>query len=226
MTPMRVIVNPGHKPGADPGAIGPTGLTEAEVALHIAHALLSLQDSDGLVRYEGRTQRGRSSTLATVCRSLREHPPDILLSIHCNAADTNKCIHRADTIWWREDPDEERRRHSQRLAIVLARSAVKANGIGYAADATAKTAPYSRRKADGSAVEFTPGILRETARVAAVLIEVGFISDAHVEAAMRTVPWVRSCAAAIDRAVREFVGELAEVSEARSPRDGRRRRCW
>jgi len=103
--------------------------------------------------------------------------------------------------------------------VLWAVGIVVAAAIGMAVTAIstafgAKAAPYARRKPDGSVVQFTPGILRETARVAAVLIEVGFISDAHVEAAMRTVPWVRSCAAAIDRAVREFVGELAEVSEA------------
>jgi N-acetylmuramoyl-L-alanine amidase len=82
----RIALDPGHG-GADPGAIGPTGLREKDVALDIAHlaapllsrelGILTLltRDDDRAVALDERTARANA------------FHADLFVSIHCNAAD-------------------------------------------------------------------------------------------------------------------------------------------
>ena len=83
----RVALDPGHG-GNDPGATGPGGLREKDVALDIAHraapilsrelgiVTLLTRDDDRLVPLDERTARANA------------FHADLFVSIHCNAADT------------------------------------------------------------------------------------------------------------------------------------------
>jgi len=51
---------------------------------------------------------------------------------------------------------------------------------------------------------FTPGILVNTAKRAAVLVEMGFVSDIHVAEAMNTIGWVARTATALDAGIRQW----------------------
>ena len=82
----RVVLDPGHG-GHDPGAIGPTGLREKDVALDIAHraapliarelgiSTLLTRDADVYVPLEERTARANG------------FGADLFISIHCNATE-------------------------------------------------------------------------------------------------------------------------------------------
>ncbi len=82
----RIVLDPGHG-GHDPGAIGPTGLREKDVALDIAHraapliarelgiATLLTRDTDVFVPLEERTARANA------------FGADLFISIHCNATE-------------------------------------------------------------------------------------------------------------------------------------------
>jgi N-acetylmuramoyl-L-alanine amidase len=82
----RVVLDPGHG-GHDPGAIGPTGLREKDVALDIAHraapliarelgiSTLLTRDADVFVPLEERTARANA------------FGADLFVSIHCNATE-------------------------------------------------------------------------------------------------------------------------------------------
>lgn len=82
----RVVLDPGHG-GYDPGAIGPSGLREKDVALDIAHraapliarelgiSTLLTRDADVFVPLEERTARANA------------FGADLFVSIHCNAAE-------------------------------------------------------------------------------------------------------------------------------------------
>ena len=198
---MIVAVNPGHS-DSDPGAIGPTGLTEAAVTLHVAHALLPRGD-DG-VRYVGRRQKPGRLGRWRLCRSLRSDHPELVLSLHCDWHDYPKigCLHEARIFYREDDPETGRRAQSARLAeAVVARAQVTPR---FAERAVVKTAPYARKTRLGTR-QYTPGILIDTARLAIVLVEMGFITDPHVEEAMRTTAWVRRAAASLDGAVRDWL---------------------
>jgi N-acetylmuramoyl-L-alanine amidase len=85
-TIKRVVIDPGHG-GHDSGAIGPTGLTEKEVALDVARRAATLlstelnvetlltRDDDVFVPLEERTARANS------------FHADLFISIHCNASE-------------------------------------------------------------------------------------------------------------------------------------------
>jgi N-acetylmuramoyl-L-alanine amidase len=82
----RIVLDPGHG-GHDPGAIGPTGLREKDVALDIAHraaplvarelgiSTLLTRDTDVFVPLEERTARANA------------FGADLFISIHCNATE-------------------------------------------------------------------------------------------------------------------------------------------
>lgn len=84
----RVALDPGHG-GTDPGAVGPSGLREKDVALDIAHraapilarelGILTLltRDDDRYVPLAERTARANA------------FHADLFISIHCNAAETS-----------------------------------------------------------------------------------------------------------------------------------------
>ncbi|MCK4574975.1 N-acetylmuramoyl-L-alanine amidase [candidate division WOR-3 bacterium] len=84
----KVIIDPGHG-GKDPGAVGPTGLTEKEIVLKISKELkkiltregftvLMTRDDDSFVRLRQR------STMANNLGA------DLFVSIHCNATGGRK----------------------------------------------------------------------------------------------------------------------------------------
>ena len=81
----RVVLDPGHG-GNDPGATGPTGLKEKDVTLAIAHKVAPVlarsgveitltRDDDRFVTLEERTARANA------------FGADLFVSIHCNAAE-------------------------------------------------------------------------------------------------------------------------------------------
>jgi N-acetylmuramoyl-L-alanine amidase len=81
----RVVLDPGHG-GNDPGATGPTGLKEKDVTLAIAHRVAPVlarsgveitltRDDDRFVTLEERTARANA------------FGADLFVSIHCNAAE-------------------------------------------------------------------------------------------------------------------------------------------
>ena len=189
---MRVVINPGHESIRDKGAPGAAGVPEATVNREVTRALCAL--SDAAITYE---PKGQSvAGLWTLTRALRANPPDVLVSLHCNAARKHPpCIHEGQVYYWIGDPNSERRSHSLGLA-----SAIREHSEGLMSErVTIRAAPYNR---DGKL--FLPGILNGTAKRAAVLVEMGFISDRHVAEAMNTARWVARTASALDVAIRQW----------------------
>ena len=145
---MLIIINPGHS-ATDPGAIGPTGLHEADVTLAVAQMLVS-RGSDGIMYVMQRQGPGKKG-LGRLLLGLKQNPPAILVSLHCDAYawEPGHCIHRATVYYWQGDPDVARRNASHRLAVLNREAARRPHG--YAADALTRPAPYLRRRQDGTA---------------------------------------------------------------------------
>jgi len=183
---MRIVVNPGHS-DYEPGALGPNGLTEASVNQQVA---IRLRD----MGYECKRQ-GRFLSALTV--GLRANKPDVLVSLHCNAGTTNR--HECLVFYWLDDPDGRKRDLSHRLAAVIADHA-----RGRFAE-MAQPAVFPVWRDDKW---FTPGIVKGTFKRAGVVVEMGFISDPHVETAMRQSSWADRAAQAIDAGIRAFVMQV------------------
>ncbi len=185
---MRIVIERGHGP-FDPGAIGPTGLTEYEVVRAVCQRL-------GGMGYE---VKGRHRRLSLVLLALRLKKPDAVVSIHCNAG--SKTLHECRVYHWQHERDIERFQRSQELAALIADKA-----RGYFAEAASVQWFPIRRKTRRGTKLYTPGILKGTAKQAAVVVETGFISDPHTEAAMRTESWRDRVASALDEAIRQWKG--------------------
>lgn len=81
---ISILLDPGHG-GADPGAVGPTGLKESSVNLRVARYLRDLLRADGAaVKMTRETDVALS--LAERVVLAEEHKPDLFVSIHHNAS--------------------------------------------------------------------------------------------------------------------------------------------
>ena len=78
---MKVFINPGHCPGIDPGAVGHTGLTEAEVVKEVGALVEHYLNAVGI-----ETESIQDDSLDYVCSMANISGADLFISIHCNAA--------------------------------------------------------------------------------------------------------------------------------------------
>jgi len=82
-----LMIDPGHG-GADPGAIGPTGLQEKEVTLAVARALANRLNASGQVTAALTRSDDRFMELAERVHRARVAQAHLLLSIHADSAPT------------------------------------------------------------------------------------------------------------------------------------------
>jgi N-acetylmuramoyl-L-alanine amidase len=215
----RVVLDPGHG-GYDPGAIGPTGLREKDVALDIAHraaplvarelgiSTLLTRDADVFVPLEERTARANA------------FGADLFISIHCNATERSGSSGVMTFVL-----DDSRDQLASRIAA-LENSA--------SAEATSELARVMSRSgdrvSDARSYEFA-GLLQRAAmaslspsypdvpdggvkragfyvlagaRMPAVLFETSFISSARDETRFNTGDFRQKLADAIVNAIRAY----------------------
>lgn len=193
---LRVVIEASHGAG-DSGAVGPGGITEAEVVAIVARSLALRTDE--VVRYEVKRRPSKLlGGLNAVLNALRRNQPDVVISLHANAGASNR--HEGTVYYLRSDEMKVRGLASAKLADLIRQKMLRQ----IAETVTVKTAPILRGNPDGSTYWLTPGILHRTAKRAAVLIELGYISDPHVAAAFASPKWQWNAAHAIDSAVREW----------------------
>jgi N-acetylmuramoyl-L-alanine amidase len=215
----RVVLDPGHG-GHDPGAIGPTGLREKDVALDIAHraapliarelgiSTLLTRDADVFVPLEERTARANA------------FGADLFISIHCNATERSGGS-GVMTFVLDDSKDQLASRiaalensasaeATSELARVMSRSQDRssearslelANLLQRAAMAT--LAPSYPDVPDGG-VKRAGFYVLAGARMPAVLFETSFISSARDETRFNTGDFRQKLADAIVNAVRAY----------------------
>jgi len=218
----RVVLDPGHG-GHDPGAIGPTGLREKDVALDIAHraapliarelgiSTLLTRDADVYVPLEERTARANA------------FGADLFISIHCNATE-----HGAGTGVMTFVLDDSKDQLASRIAALensasaaatdeLARtlSAMSRAGDRVSGARSSEFANLLQRAAMASLSPSYPdvpdgGVKRAGfyvlagARMPAVLFETSFISSVRDETRFNTGDFRQKLADAIVNAVRAY----------------------
>lgn len=176
-----IVLNPGHG-GADPGAVGPTGLREHDVATDLCKRIgAALAVNPGL-RIMVISQPGgmpRNQALAALAQKVNGWHPDLFLSVHCNASGTPPATDRVEAYYPAGDES------SQRLARVVACSL----------DDT--LADSKSRKWEAAKYY----VLRRVNAPTRALLEVGFINRAQTEALMRTEAWKARAAAGVARGI-------------------------
>jgi N-acetylmuramoyl-L-alanine amidase len=215
----RIVLDPGHG-GHDPGATGPTGLREKDVALDIAHraapliarelgiSTLLTRDTDVFVPLEERTARANG------------FGADLFISIHCNATERSggsgvmtfvlddskdQLASRIAALENSASPEATRE-----LAQAMSQSADRvsdARSTEFAGllqrAAIASLAPMYRDVPDGG-VKRAGFYVLAGARMPAVLFETSFISSARDETRFNTGDFRQKLADAIVNAVRAY----------------------
>jgi N-acetylmuramoyl-L-alanine amidase len=167
---MRVCVDPGHG-GHDSGAVGPTGLQESFAALQIARYVrrglldcgcdvMCTRSDDKFVSLSGR------------CEYANDWQADLFLSIHCNAF-SQPTAHGYE-VWTSV---------GQTLADPTAEKIFASIG-----EAFPKLTPRFD-KTDGDCDKEAGFAVLTGTRMAAVLVEVAFISNPLEERWLRNVGW-------------------------------------
>lgn len=181
---MKICIDPGHG-GYDPGAVGPNGLREKDVTLAVAVMLADLLRQAGcevvLTRDGDTTPWTSLRDLQARCDLANQAGAGLFISIHANAAG-NPAAAGTETYCYRRGGQGER------AAAAIQRQLVAALGLP---DRGVKTASYY--------------VLKQTA-MAAVLVELAFISNPAEEALLSTPAFQQQAALAIARAAGSLYG--------------------
>ena len=215
-----VIIDPGHG-GKDPGAIGPTGLKEKEVTLRIALYLGKLLKNAGIPTYltrskdefvylEDRTnfanQKNGFVFVSLHANSVLKHRPTaagietFLLSskyIGASARDVADRENRASRAHPELDTD---------LAKIIADLEESAN-IKYSfdfADIIQKRL-VEHLKLENRGIKQAPFVVLKGANMAAVIVEVGFISNPKEEKLLKTNKFRENAAQALFEAIKYYI---------------------
>lgn len=185
---MKIFLDPGH--GApDPGAVGPTGLTEASVVRkvakvaaealsHLGHEPLLSCASEFGIPLEARARI--ANTLGV----------DLVVSIHCNAA-ANPAA-RGIEAWTTP---------GQTKADLLADDLLTALSQAFPKELV------RRDTSDGDGDKEKRFRVLVDTNAPAVLVELGFISHPETEASMRSPSWVALAGGAIALGINKYLEE-------------------
>lgn len=218
----RVVIDPGHG-GSDPGAIGPSGLTEASVTLDVARRVadrlsgtygvqvILTRDDDTYVDLESRAAHANDSGA------------DLFVSVHCNSAPNREAhgvatfvldtaservaarVNRRDGELVSDDPVS-----TWQVANILTGLRLSSQGRHSIAlaESIQQTMLHDLRllypSVDDLGVHPAAFQVLVTARMPAVLVELSFISNAMEEQRLRADGYRDVLAAAVARAVASY----------------------
>jgi len=176
---MKIGIDSGHG-GHDPGAIGPTGLYEKDVALSVAKRLDAFLVAAG---HEVIMTRQDDSYLSLFARSnlLNAQAVDLVVSVHCNSS-TDRSVNY--------------------LATFIQGLGGKAEQIAKCVQASLATA--TNWPDEGIRVA-NLHMTRET-DAPAIIVEMGFISNPEQESQLHSMCWQDKLAKAIANGIEDYLG--------------------
>jgi N-acetylmuramoyl-L-alanine amidase len=176
---LLIFIRPGHG-GADPGAVGPNKLREADQALALAKLLADKLPNTKLARTWDVTL-----SLDIGVAIAEKAKADLFISLHFNAA-SDLYAHGTETLY---HPESER---GKRLAECIQKNLVATLGLR---DRGIKPRPnlYELRKTT----------------MPAVIVETAFISNPGEEKLISDPAWLDKAAGAIAAGIREYVEAMA-----------------
>jgi N-acetylmuramoyl-L-alanine amidase len=191
MARLKITEDPGHG-GRDPGAVGPTGLKESDVALNVCKHLAAYLSPFAEVYMTRWINKELGATekadLQARCDQANSVKADLFISIHCNSAD-NPAARGMEVYTLPGDGP------SDKLAEEIVR----------AWEAAIPEVPVRKDLADGdSDKEANFYVLRKTA-MPAVLVELGFLSNPEEEKLLADGIFQSKCAETIASGVKKFL---------------------
>jgi N-acetylmuramoyl-L-alanine amidase len=226
MLPRILIVDAGHG-GSDPGAIGPTGAREADLALSLARALA--QEFEGDPEVEVRLTRDRDVEIPLWSRGemateWKGDRPGVFISIHMNALSGRPGVRGFETYFLSEARDEHERRVAalENASLPAASSSASQGSDPLLAALLRDLQAFDHQHWSADLAEvvqlelstFHPGADRGVKQgpfavitnslMPSVLVEVGFITSPEEERLLGRSEFQRDTARALARAVRAF----------------------
>ncbi len=193
----HVVLDPGHG-GDEPGAVGPSGLTEKELNLDIALRVRDLLEAEGATVVLTR-DRDMRLTLATRAAIARTMSPTAFLSIHHNAAPVGRSNRPGSELYHQLDDPE-----SRRLAGLLWEE-LQFHLAPFGTDWATGDQPGARaRRSLRTGGDFY-GILRNAEEVTTVLVEAAYLTNPAENALLTTEEFRAAEARAIANAVLRLV---------------------
>lgn len=199
--PFRVVVDPGHG-GEEPGAVGPTGLTEAQVNLDVTDRVVARLNDRGISAATTRTQDYRA-TLAFRVQVAIDADAEAFVSVHHNAGPDEQRTTPGSETYYQFRSDDSRR------LTGLVYEEIYRTFSGYDVTFGADLDAGAKYRLSDSGRDYY-GVIRRTfeADIAATLSEGAFISEPDEEALLRRDDVRRAEAAAIATAIeRYFAGD-------------------
>ena len=216
-----IMLDPGHG-GVDPGAIGPGGVKEKDVAFAVALAAQSQLKAKGYIVHMTRTTDVKIPLLARRQKA-RQVNADLFISIHANSAEGAPTARGADVYIWGHANSERVRR--------LAKSENDADlvdglpSVGNKdVDTILSDMMQSQTTADStrlgnlilrnisgkvklhrSQVDTANFLVLRSLDIPSVLLEMGFISNPQDEKLLSSANYQRSIAAGIAQAVEQYM---------------------
>ena len=216
-----IMLDPGHG-GVDPGAIGPGGVKEKDVAFAVALATQSQLKAKGYIVHMTRTTDVKIPLLARRQKA-RQVNADLFISIHANSAEGAPTARGADIYVWGHANSERVRR--------LAKSENDADlvdglpSVGNKdVDTILSDMMQSQTTADStrlgnlilrnisgkvklhrSQVDTANFLVLRSLDIPSVLLEMGFISNPQDEKLLSSANYQRSIAAGIAQAVEQYM---------------------
>jgi len=223
-----VIIDPGHG-GKDPGAIGPTGLKESEATLGIALYLEKLLKGAGIPTYLTRS-KDEFVYLEDRTNFANQKNGFVFVSLHANSVLNHRSSAEGIETFLlsskyigasaRDVADRENRASRAHpevdtdLALIIADLEESAN-IKYSFDFAdiiqKKLVEYL--KLENRGIKQAPFVVLKGANMAAVIIEVGFISNPKEEKLLKTNKFRENAAQALFEAIKYYVENTPDNGE-------------
>jgi len=197
MLPLRIYIDPGHGEGVtgeyDPGAVGPTGLTENAVTFDVAKRLGHLLREKGFQTLGVTLEATRDTeNLNEAIRAANKEYVNLFVSLHCNAAANPKA--RGVEVWHRGDNT------SQRYAETVLSRIIAQCKSGNGRWLNGHALPLVSR----GVKQGTFAVLRKT-RMPAILVELAFITNPQEEMWLKEPAVRQQMAQAIADGIRDVV---------------------
>lgn len=221
-----IVVDPGHG-GSQPGAIGPTGLKEKDVALGIGLKLKNALEKDGFTVY---LTRDKDIDVPLENRPLMalQKEADVFISIHINSAlqrgsptargvETYVLNSRyigasAKDVADRENKASKYHNYEDNVLNQIIADLEESASIGFSldfADIVQKKLVQNTGLNDRG-VKQAPFIVLKGVNMAAVLVEVGFICNPNEEKLLKTADFKEKIAQALSQSVKDYVKNIPE----------------
>lgn len=179
---ISIMLDPGHG-GADPGAVGPTGLKESAVNLRVARYLRDLLQADGAEVFMTR-QKDVFLSLGDRVAAATRLKPDLFVSIHHNASLAPRKVNRSEIYYNPIDYGVAKNISEKMTAELLS--------YGFGEESLLIPAGFF--------------VLRNN-NAPAILTEAGYISIASIEKELQTGKALTNQAQALRKAIRKYFAD-------------------